>query len=359
MKRDHWSKILLASMMILAFAFVGCSDDDDGGTTAPPAPVDEFALVSPVTDAYVSTYAPTNGGSGLGMNPSASAFANVYFSSPKAPNTDEFFVIDWRSGSVYENAHIEGATNWSLSTIIDHVDAGDIPMDKTIVNVCYTGQTASTATAILNLLGYDAVNLKFGMTGWTSNTDYAGTTYTTSDDYNEWFVTESFPKGEAGAVPDPGTEATTATDIIKARADAYVNGTLNTVSPGKWNIVGIADIAEDVTADNGEWYVVNYFPDTEYNAGHMPTAMQYVPKADLLSTADLNTLPTDSKVAVYCWTGQTSAQMSVVLNVLGYQAYSVSKGVQSMCYSNTSINTHPYSVPTTDYPCVGTGVPTM
>ena len=355
MNRDHFSKIFLASMMILAFTFVGCSDDDDGGT-APPIPVNEFALVTPTTDAYVGTYAPTNGGSGLGMNPTAAAVADAYFGSTKAPNTDDFFVIDWRSDQVYENAHIEGATNWSISTIIERVDAGNIPTDKTIVNVCYTGQTASTATAILNLLGYDAVNLKFGMTGWTSNTDYAGTVYTTSDDYEEWMTTTEFSKGEVGEFPVLDTGGKTPTEIIKMRADAYVKGELNTVNPGRWNIFGVTTIEDDINADNGEWYVVNYFPNAEYIAGHIPTAVQFVPKADLLSTTYLNTLPTDTKIAFYCWTGQTSAQMTVVLNVLGYECYSLSKGVQALCYSNTSINTHPYSLPTTDYPVVGTGV---
>jgi rhodanese-related sulfurtransferase len=359
MKRDHWSKILFASMMILAFAFVGCSDDSTSNTA--PVPVDEFALVSPITDAYVSTYAPTGGGSGLGMNPSASAFYDVYFPVTKAaPNTDEFFVIDWRSTTAFGNAHIEGATNWALSAIIDHVDNGDVPADRTIVNVCYTGQTASTATAILNLLGYDAVNLVFGMSGWTSNTSYVGTDYMTkvSDDYDSWFVTTNFPKPTAGLYPGLDTGEVIATDIIKSRADAYVKGELNTINPGSWNILGVSSIFDAVSEDNGEWFVVNYFPNTEYQAGHMPTAVQYVPKTDLLASSNLSTLPTDTKIAVYCWTGQTSAQMSVLLNILGYEAYSVSYGVQSMCYTNASVNTHPYHVPTTDYPCVGTGVQT-
>ena len=135
-------KIFLASMMILVFAFVGCSDDDDGGTA--PVSHDEFALVAPITDAYVSTYAPRdNAIHNLGMNPSASAFADAYFGSTKAPNTEEFFVIDWRSDTAYANAHIEGATNYSIQEIIARVSDASIPITKTIVNVCYTGQTAS------------------------------------------------------------------------------------------------------------------------------------------------------------------------------------------------------------------------
>ena len=45
------------------------------------------------------------------------------------------------------------------------IEDGTIPTDKTILNVCYTGQTASYATSLLNLLGYDAQNLLFGVCG--------------------------------------------------------------------------------------------------------------------------------------------------------------------------------------------------
>jgi len=44
-----------------------------------------------------------------------------------------------------------------------------LPKDRQIVVYCYTGHTASQITALLNILGYDAVNLKFGMTSWTLN----------------------------------------------------------------------------------------------------------------------------------------------------------------------------------------------
>ena len=43
---------------------------------------------------------------------------------------------------------------------------GDLPDGKLIVT-CYSGQTAGQATAVLRMLGYDAVSMHFGMkVGW-------------------------------------------------------------------------------------------------------------------------------------------------------------------------------------------------
>jgi len=47
---------------------------------------------------------------------------------------------------------------------------------------------------------------------------------------------------------------------------------------------------------------------------------------------DLKTLATDKKVAVYCYTGQTSAYMTAYLRILGYDAKSILFGTNGMIY---------------------------
>ena len=51
-----------------------------------------------------------------------------------------------------------------------------IAPDAEVVVYCYTGHTGGIATTVLNMLGYDAVNLKWGMCSWTSDTDVLATT---------------------------------------------------------------------------------------------------------------------------------------------------------------------------------------
>ncbi len=50
-------------------------------------------------------------------------------------------------------------------------------------------------------------------------------------------------------------------------------------------------------------------------------------------SADLKTLPTDKTIVVYCYTGQTSANLAAYLRVLGYDAKSLKFGTNTMIYN--------------------------
>ena len=52
--------------------------------------------------------------------------------------------------------------------------------------------------------------------------------------------------------------------------------------------------------------------------------------------ADLKTLPTNKQVVVYCWTGQTSANLAAYLRVIGYDAKSLTYGANGMIYDKLS-----------------------
>jgi hypothetical protein len=61
-----------------------------------------------------------------------------------------------------------------------------LPKDRQIVVYCWTGHIASQITALLNILGYDAINLKFGMTSWTINKDIAPGRYEEANDSHNY-----------------------------------------------------------------------------------------------------------------------------------------------------------------------------
>ena len=62
--------------------------------------------------------------------------------------------------------------------------------------------------------------------------------------------------------------------------------------------------------------------------------MQYTPKQSMAYGVDLTTLPTDKTLAVYCWTGQTSAFLTAYLRILGYDAKSLLFGANGMIYDD-------------------------
>jgi rhodanese-related sulfurtransferase len=70
-----------------------------------------------------------------------------------------------------------------------------------------------------------------------------------------------------------------------------------------------------------------------YHRGGRYVSYQYTPSLSLKSDELLNTLPTDKAIVVYCWTGQTSAQVTAYLRILGYDAYSMLYGVNGCSYT--------------------------
>jgi len=109
-------------------------------------------------------------------------------------NSNDPFIISVRQAAKYAEGHVPGAINIGLSELADADKLALLPTDKKIVVYCYTGHTGSQATAMLNLMGYDATNLKFGMTSWTQDTDVAPGAFdndTSSMNYD--FVTGSSP----------------------------------------------------------------------------------------------------------------------------------------------------------------------
>jgi hypothetical protein len=56
-----------------------------------------------------------------------------------------------------------------VKTLFTTDNLATIPPDKDVVVLCYTGQTAGQATAALNMLGYEAYSLLFGMSSWTTD----------------------------------------------------------------------------------------------------------------------------------------------------------------------------------------------
>lgn len=87
----------------------------------------------------------------------------------KADQLDDFFILDIRKPVDYVNGHISGAVNVQFEYVAEPENLAKLPTDKPILVVCYTGHTASQTNAILNLLGYNAWTLRFGMTSWAAS----------------------------------------------------------------------------------------------------------------------------------------------------------------------------------------------
>ena len=320
----------LSWLLIVVFALfmVGCSDDDDDGNgTGPTAPTDYLSDIATLGDAY---FASTK-------NITA---ANLW---DDIQNAVSLFMIDFRSAAAFDTCgHIEDAVNWSIGDLMDNLSL--IPSGAKVVCVCYTGQTASQATSVLNMLGYNAYNLKWGMCGWTADETVNLAKWSSVTPGGQTLEITANAFAGTFELPEVTPEASSATGAIEILADAYFNvGTKNITAADLYTLINDGDPLNDP-------YVVNYFPEANYNAGHIPGA--YWLDTGSFGVEELAYLPTDQQVVIYCYTGQTSSQVTSYLNVLGYNAYSLKFGLNAITNDPAVVGTSVYTPPATSYPVV-------
>ncbi len=315
-------------VLMLAVGMVGCSDDDDDDDDNPTGPTttDYFEDIFNLGDAYY-----TAGTKNI-------TAANLFAEMNEELDAD-LFLIDWRSEEHFNTlGRIEGAVNWSITSLMDNIS--EIPDGAKVVNICYTGQTASQATAVMNILGIDAWNLKFGMCGWTSDEDVNLGKWANLQAGGQELETEANTPSGSYDYPVREYEGDSAVEAFEYFVDEYLSGGTHNIS------------ATDVYAnladgdDLNDPYIINYWPNEMYMNGHIPGAYQVRP----ITMDALAHIPDGAQVVVYCHTGQTSSQIVPWLNALGYDAYSLLFGMNSIDQEFEGLVT--YHAPDTDYPVV-------
>lgn len=240
--------------------------------------------------------------------------------------TGKAYIIDLRAAADYANGHIKNAVNVALADVLTHVKTIDMTKYDKVALVCYTGQTAGFATALLRFLGYDKVfDLKFGMCSW--HADFATkwkTTVANGNAYASQFVNTAAPaKPAKGEMPVLTTGKKEGKEILEARVDALLKE--------GFGPAGIT--AQTLFQGLNNYYIANYWTEAQYlDPGHVPGAYQYTPKVGFKFAEDLKTLPTNKTIVVYCHTGTQSSMLAAFLRLLGYDAKSLLFGANSMIY---------------------------
>ena len=153
-----------------------------------------FPTVRAIGSAHVPEVITAAGDAWLSSNRPGEISNEEVFQYMSSSNPDhEPFIIDVRKKEDYLKGHIRGAINISVKQLAERETLRKLPPNKQIIVCGYNGgDIAGEATAILNMLGYDSVNLKWGMTSWTFNNGIAPNRYQkTKDCMNYRFVTGS------------------------------------------------------------------------------------------------------------------------------------------------------------------------
>jgi rhodanese-related sulfurtransferase len=128
---------------------------EPGGPYSLPSPL--AANVAGAADAYFSA------------GPKTIQAADLYENLNDGDTENDPYIISLHSAEDYAKGHVPGAVNMDVKALFTPENLATIPPDKDVVVICYTGQTAGQATAALNMLGYEACSLLFGMSSWTSD----------------------------------------------------------------------------------------------------------------------------------------------------------------------------------------------
>lgn len=307
LKQYMWTLILVLPLLVFTSA---CSDDDNDPVT-PPA--NEAELLVQELEGAMGDYMNT-------ACPAIVTADNVY---QDVTGAKKMYLLDVRGATDYALGHVAGAHNVAIADVFTHMQGVNAADYDKIVVICYTGQSAAWTTAMLRMKGYNnAFSMKYGMSSWHSDFDRLSSKVK-SDRLNDFVTTAAPAKPAMGSLPTLSTGKATGAEILAARL-ATIHGEGYSLS---------ATDAATVFSTPDQFFVLNYWPMSDYTTlGHIPGSHQYTPKADLKLSTFLKTLPTDKTIAVYCYTGQTSANVAAILRVMGYDAKSLSFGTQGMIW---------------------------
>ncbi|MBK6911421.1 MAG: hypothetical protein IPK53_11925 [bacterium] len=86
---------------------------------------------------------------------------------------DPFLLCYWAE-AVYNLGHIPGSYRFEPGSLGYEENLKYVPNDKQVVVYCYTGQQSAQVCAYLNMLGYNAYSMLFGMNAVTDRADILG-----------------------------------------------------------------------------------------------------------------------------------------------------------------------------------------
>lgn len=310
MRNKKWLAGILALVLAMSLIVVpGCAKEEpaeEPATTTEEPAAPEFDAVQAMIDA-----------------------GNEYFKSEPVPTISAadlltvvqsqdpgYQIVDIRSAEHYALGHIEGAINIPFKEIYAEENLAKLDPNKKVVTVCYTGHTASEANMFYNMLGYDALTLKFGMSGWVADEAIVGLPIPGKATGSNPTVTEATEAAAEFDLPAIEGYEDVQAAIIGQAEKYFASETPFTIAA--------ADVLTVVQSEDPSYQIVSVRGADDYAKGHLAGAINipWVTIADNLSKLDPN-----KTIIVYCYTGHTGGEVTMFLNLMGYKATNMKFGM--------------------------------
>ena len=222
---------------------------------------------------------------------------------------EDMLILDVRQADAYEAGHLTGAVNVPLGMDIAE-SLVNIPDDVQLYVYCYTGQTASQVTALLNVAGRYAANIQSGFNNGISQTE----------GYEAYITTDAATLTDDTYDVDPDVQAAITAyfeDMVSKAGTAFT-----------YNNFKAASLMEVLDAELDGYFVYDVRQADAYAEGHIQGAVNN-PYGAGMEQYFAEQLPTDGIVIVHCYSGQTASQTVAILRLLGYDAYNLSGGMNN------------------------------
>ena len=305
------NKFLILFLSLSMIFFFGCTDDDKD--------VNEFEVLVEYLE----------GDDGGYINNMGSWIVNAGVLD-ESFDYSAYTVLDLRAADAFASKSVPGAINTTLADMFSEAESSTKP----ILITCYSGQTASFAHTLLQLKGYEAYVMKFGMSveAEAESDSWDKWTVMCSDQNAGDLVTTASPALPSYDYPELSTGEKDAEDILDARIDVAVD---------YWSsaLVSASVVIDDPDAYN----IINYWSETDYlGYGHIDGSYQVTP-GTLTRSGNLSVFDPAGGNIFYCYTGQTAAAAIAYLKVLGYDVQSIKFGFNNMNW--TALSGHKWPKP--------------
>jgi rhodanese-related sulfurtransferase len=233
-------------------------------------------------------------------------------------------IIDLRGPKSFSEGHIKGAVKVDFTDLPEYFSSKIKPFefDKIIV-VCYSGQISSYATSLLRLMGYGNVYaMRWGMSGWNKDLAYQWLEAVSSEYEGKLELSEN-EKAAPGDFPVIGSGKETGAEVADFQ--------FKRLFESGWEDALIS--AQKVFEQPDKYYIVNFERKDKYDSGHIPGAIRYKTNGMLGIISEMQTIPVDREIVVYCGTGHNSGFATAYLRSFGYNAKTLTYGNNAFMHS--------------------------
>lgn len=227
-------------------------------------------------------------------------------------------IVDIRDEATFSNGNIEGSINIPYSQTANIELINQLPKDKKLIIVCFSGHTGSHTAAFWSMLGYDAVPMLNGMGGWTSNenlgTPIPSEAFDLPTDTGE-------VKNETYELPWLKTDANNLEDLLVLGTKAYFEKEYSAVKPAK------VVFEEMIQKNNETTMIVDIRKKEDYEKGHIKDAIN-IPYTELANADNLKSIDPSKTIILVDYNGHIASAATRFLAIFGYEAYPIKDGMR-------------------------------